>query len=107
MNSVCISSTRNTRTSDQPVTGVTGGCDLIGARSTRDRGRVGTFATRGTGLTLCAVQGNSVCKRITRTTRIRDQPVTGVAGGCDLVGVRCTHDRGRVGAVATRSTGRT
>ena len=35
----------------QPVTSVTGGCNLIGARSTRDRGRVGTFARRSTSTT--------------------------------------------------------
>ena len=35
----------------QPVTRVTGGRNLIGARSTRDRGRVGTFATRSTSTT--------------------------------------------------------
>ena len=38
-------------TPDQRVPGVTGGCDVIGARSTRDRGRVGTVATRSTGTT--------------------------------------------------------
>ena len=45
MNGKCKSITRNTRTSDQPVTGVTSGRDLIGARRTRDRGRVDTVAT--------------------------------------------------------------
>ena len=38
---------------------------------------------------------------------IHDQPVTGVAGGCDLIGARSTRDRGRVGTVATRSTSTT
>jgi len=84
LNGICKSITRITRTVNQPVTGVTGGCDLIGARCTRDCGRVGTVATRSTG-----------------TTRTVNQPVTGVTGGCDLIGARCTRDCGRVGTVAT------
>ena len=51
LNGICRSRTLTTRTVDQSVTGVTGGCNLIGARSTRDRGRVGTVATRSTGTT--------------------------------------------------------
>ena len=61
---------------------------MVGARRTRDRGCVGTIATRSTG-----------------TTRIFVQPVTGVTSGRDLVGARRTRDRGRVGTIATRSTG--
>ena len=38
-------------TSDQRVTGVASGRNLIGARRTRDRGRVGTVATRSTSTT--------------------------------------------------------
>ena len=105
LNSKCKSITRNTRTSDQPVTGVTVGCDLVSARRTRDRGRVGAVAARSTGLTHCAVALNGIRKSITRTTRTSDQPVTGVTGGCDLIGAVSTRDRGCVGTVATRSTG--
>jgi hypothetical protein len=100
---------------------------LIDARRTRDRGRVGTVATRSTGttrgaggastgvsvrprrtgLTHCAVALNGKCISITRNTRTSDQPVTGVTGGCDLIGARRARDRCRVGTVATRSTGLT
>ena len=57
--------------------------------------------------THCAVVFNGIRSCFTLNTRISNQPVTGVAGGCDLIGARRTRDRGRVGTVATRSTSTT
>jgi len=88
LNGVCKRITRNTRTANNPVASVTGGCDLIDARSTRDRGRIGTIATG-----------------CTRCTRGAVQPVTGVTGGRDLIGAIGTRDCGHVGTGANGSTG--
>jgi hypothetical protein len=71
-------------TPEQRVTGVTGGRNLIDARRTRDRSRVGTVAT-------CS----------TRTARTSVQPVTSLTGGRNLIDTRRTRDRSRIGTVAT------
>ena len=128
MNSKCKSITRNTRTSDQPVTGVASGRDLVGVIGTRDRGRVGTVASRSTwrtsstsvscpGIGIAArwalfATSVAMCRIMLLGTNwtsflIGVQPVTRVTGGRNLIGAIGAGDRGRVGTVASRSTRRT
>ena len=67
-----------------------------------DRGAItDTCATAATGW----IGRRTIDNTTLSNTRIRDQPVTGVTGGCDLIGARCTRDCGCVGTVATCSTG--
>ena len=128
LNGIRRGSTCTTRTSDQPVTGVTGGCDLIGAIGAGDRGRVGTVASRGawrTSSTSVSCPGIGIaarwalfatsvamCRIMLLGTNwtsflIGVQPVTRVTGGRNLIGAIGTRDRGRVGTFARRSTSTT